>query len=178
MIQDIGRITLEDKPEWLKVVLPVKRNWPLLVLFSALLLLWVVMAVGMIIFLIRDVIIGSPRSAFVLGVIVLVWLVIWYYVGRAVSRRWQYYTADREILFINKERLIIRRPVWLWGLTEAFDMSYVRPFYISEKHHCPTFDYGNQKVYFGTSLVDEEAQRLIKTLNTLYFRNYDPDFED
>jgi hypothetical protein len=177
MIPDIGRITFEDRPEWLKVVLPVRRNWPLLLLFAFSLLLWVVLSVGMVIYLIQDVIIARPRAAFVLGTIIVIWLVIWYYVGRAVSRRFQYYAADREILFINKERLIIRRPFSLWGLTEAFDMNHVRPFHLSDKHHCPTFDYGSQKVYFGVSLTDDEATRLIKTLNTLYFRGYDEEFD-
>ncbi len=177
MMQNIGRITFDDQPEWLKVVLPLRRNWFLLALFSLALLIWVGMAGWMITFLVRDVITGGQRFAFVLGVIVLLWLVIWYFVGRVVSRRWQYYVATREIIFINKERLIMRRPVAVWGLTEAFDMVHVRPFYISDRHHCPTFDYGNQKVYFGASLSAEEAQGLVKRLNTLYFRAYD-DFND
>jgi len=49
---------------------------------------------------------------------------------------------------------------------------------MSEKHHCPTFDYGSQKVYLGTSLTQDEADRLIKTLNTLYFRGYDAHLDE
>lgn len=178
MIQDIGRITFQDKPEGLKVVMPVKRNWLLLTLFTVSLLVWVGMTYWMLIFLIRDVIMTGARFAFVLATIVLIWLVIWYFVGRMLLRRWQYFAAVQEILFINKERLTIWRPVAVWGGTEAFDMHYVRPFYMSDRHHCPTFDYGNQKVYLGASLTEEEAQRLIKTLNTLYFRAYDADLDD
>ncbi|MCB8985486.1 MAG: hypothetical protein H6659_16780 [Ardenticatenaceae bacterium] len=178
MIQDIGRITLQDKPEWLKIVLPVKRNWLLLAIFSLALLVWVGMTVWMLIFLVRDVIMPGPRFAFLLSIVVLLWLVLWYFVGRSVARRWQYFAADREILFINKERLIIRRPVSIWGQTEAFDMNHVRPFYFSDKHQCPAFDYGSQKVYLGLSLTQDEAKRLIKTLNTLYFRAYDGDFAE
>lgn len=177
MLQNIGRVTFDDQPEWLKVVLPLHRNWPMLILFSLALLAWIVMAGWMVVFLVRDVMMGGQRFAFVLGVIVLIWLVIWYFVGRMVSRRWQYYAATREILFVNKERLIMRRPVAFWGLTEAFDMVHVRPFYISDRHDCPTFDYGNQKIYFGMNLTDEEAQAMVKRLNILYFRAYD-DFND
>ena len=175
MIRDIGRITFADSPEWLKVTMPVQRNWFLLIIFALSLLVWVGMSIWMLIFFVQDVIIARPRAAFVLGVIVVVWLVIWYYVGRIVSRRFQYYATPHELLFINKERLIVRRPFSIWGLTDAFDMSHVRPFYISEKHNCPTFDYGNQKVYFGAALTDEEAAGLLKTLNTLYVRGDDPD---
>lgn len=177
MLENIGRITLEDQPEWLKVVLPIKRNWLLSVLFSLALLVWLTFIVGMLLFLVRDVIMVGERFAFVFAVILLVWLAVWFWVGKIVWRRWQYYAASREILFINRERLIIRRPVSIWGLTEAFDMEYIRPFYVSKRHHCPTFEYGSQKVYFGTSLDQVEAARLIKTLNTLYFRGYDPDDE-
>jgi hypothetical protein len=175
MLADIGRITLEDQPDWLKVVLPVKRNWLLFVVFTAALVVWLFFILGMLIFLIRDVILQGERFAFVFAVILLIWLAIWLWVGKIVWGRWQYYAAGREILFINKERLIIRRPVSIWGLTEAFDMDYVRPFYVSKRHHCPTFEYGSQKVYFGTALTDFESAQLLKTLNTLYFRGYDTD---
>ncbi|MCZ7671130.1 MAG: hypothetical protein M5U34_30290 [Chloroflexi bacterium] len=40
MMQNIGQITLEDQPEWLKIVMPIRRNWLLLLLFSAALLVW------------------------------------------------------------------------------------------------------------------------------------------
>ena len=51
MLEDIGRITLEDQPEWLKVVTPVKRNWLLLIVFSVALLVWVAIVIGMLVFL-------------------------------------------------------------------------------------------------------------------------------
>lgn len=178
MLEDIGRITLEDQPEWLKVILPIKRNWLLFGLFTVALLVWLVFVIGMLMFLVRDVILVGERFAFSFAVILLIWLAIWLWVGKIVWRRWQYYAAGREIMFINKERLIIRRPVSIWGLTEAFDMEHLRPFYVSKRHHCPAFDYGSQKVYFGISLSDDEAAQLIKTLNSLYFRSYDLDDDE
>lgn len=178
MIEDIGRITLTDQPEWLKVVMPIHRNWLLLLVFSLALLVWLVFIVGMVMYLIRDVMQAGERFTFAFSVILLLWLAIWLWLGKLVWRRWQYYAAGREIMFLNKDRLIMRRPVSIWGLTEAFDMGYVRPFYVSDRHHCPTFDYGSQKVYFGTSLTDSEAASLIKTLNALYFRGHDPDDDE
>lgn len=174
MIQDIGQITLEDQPDWLKIVMPIRRNWLLLLMFSAALLVWLLFLAGMALFLIRDVMRAGERFTFAFSIILLIWMAIWLWLGKLVWRRWQYYAAGREIMFINKERLILRRPVTIWGLTDAFDMAYVRPFYVSEKHHCPTFDYGSQKVYFGVDLTAQESTQLIKTLNTLYFRGYDP----
>ena len=178
MLEDIGRITLEDQPEWLKIVMPIKRNWLLFVVFSAALVVWLAFVVGMVLFLIRDVIMAGERFAFAFAVILLIWLAIWLWVGKIVWRRWQYYAANREIMFINQERLILRRPVSIWGLTDAFAMEHVRPFTVSQRHSCPTFDYGSQKVYFGASLTDAEAAQLTKTLNTRYFRGYDPDDDE
>lgn len=175
MIEEIGRINLKDQPDWLKVMMPVKRNWVLFAVFSAALLVWLVFIIGMVIFLIRDVIMARERFVFAFSMILLIWLALWWWLGKIVWRRWQYYAAGREILFINKERLLIRRPVSIWGLTDAYDMAYIRPFYISKRHHCPTFEYGSQKVYFGLSLRDGEATSLVKTLNSLYFPGYDPD---
>ena len=178
MLEDIGRITLADQPEWLKIVMPIKRNWLLFAVFSVAIVVWLAFVIGMVVFLIRDVIMAGERFAFSFAVILLIWLLIWWWVGKIVWRRWQYYAASREIMFINKDRLIIRRPVSIWGLTEAFDMEHIRPFYVSKRHQCPTFDYGSQKVYFGINLTDSEAAQLAKTLNTLYFQGYDPDDDE
>lgn len=175
MIEDIGRISLKDQPDWLKVVMPIKRNWLLFAVFSVAMVVWLVFIIGMLVFLVRDVIMARERFVFAFSMILLIWLALWWWLGKIVWRRWQYYAASREILFINKERVLIRRPVSIWGLTDAYDMAYIRPFYVSKRHHCPTFEYGSQKVYFGLSLTGEEATSLVETLNTLYFPGYDPD---
>lgn len=177
-MQNIGQITLEDQPEWLKIVMPIRRNWLLLLLFSAALLVWLLFLGGMVLFLIRDVMMAGERFTFAFSIILLIWVAIWLWLGKLVWQRWQYYAAGREIMFINKDRLILRRPVTIWGLTDAFDMAYVQPFYRSDKHHCPTFDYGSQKIYFGVDLTESEGAQLVKTLNTLYFRGYDPEDDE
>jgi hypothetical protein len=93
-------------------------------------------------------------------------------------RQWQYFAADREILFVNQSRLIMRRPVSLLGLTDAFDMAHVSPFYVSEKHHCPAFDYGYQNIYFGRDLPPKAAEQLVLFLNGRFFPHLDDDDED
>ncbi|MCZ7671129.1 MAG: hypothetical protein M5U34_30285 [Chloroflexi bacterium] len=82
----------------------------------------------MVLFLIRDVMMAGERFTFAFSIILLIWVAIWLWLGKLVWQRWQYYAAGREIMFINKDRLILRRPVTIWGLTDAFDMAYVQPF--------------------------------------------------
>ncbi|MFQ5645174.1 MAG: hypothetical protein ACE5FQ_15970, partial [Thiogranum sp.] len=163
MSRENGCIELEKSPERLKVVLPVSRNWLFFSLFSVCLLVWIAMLVGIVAAMLRE------HYGFVLNVMLLVWLVVWLWFGRVLWRRWQYYAAGREILFIYEKKLIIRRPVSILGPTDVYDMGHVSPFYMSEKHHCPVFDYGFQHVYFGHSLNAEETEELINILNSSYF---------
>ena len=81
-----------------------------------------------------------------------------------------------EILFIDKERLIIRRPVSILGITDAYDWSYLSPFFHSPEHECPGFDYGNQRVYFGQGLGKQSSQQLVQSLNERYFDFADEDY--
>ena len=175
MLPKINEVMLEQQSGRLKVVLPIQRNWFLFALFSLCLLIWIGMSLVIISFLVQDVILSGERFAFWLTVMLIVWLVVWYAVGRILWGRWQYYTADREILFIDKEQLIVRRPVSILGITTAYDFKHISPFYRSEKHNCLAFDYGYQNVYFGHTLLDETANRLITYLNGRYFPNMEDD---
>lgn len=158
-----SQVTFEENAERLKVVIPIQRNWPLLGLFSALLVVWLVM-IG----LVGRFLLAEPAT-WLVRLFALAWLLLWLWFGRSLWQRWQTFAAGREILFINREQLILRRPVSILGLTTVYDVKHVSPFYVSNKHHCPTFDYASQPVYFGQSLAAGEASHLVATLNSRYF---------
>ncbi len=172
MIPSIENIQFEESKERLKIVLPTKRQWVYFLLYSLMLLTWVGMLVFGIVFTIQMAFSGE-RFAFVFTVMLLMLLYPLYRLGKMVWEQWQYYAANREILFIYKEMLILRRPVSIFGLTTAYDQAHVTPFYYSEKHHCPAFDYGHQHVYFGHNLPENPAERLIGYLNARYHPHYD-----
>lgn len=161
-------VQLQDGDERLKVVLPIERNWLLYGLFSVSLLVWIGMMVGVLAAMFRE------QFGFLLNVMLLIWLAIWVWFGRVLWRRWQYFAAVREILFVNEQQLLVRRPVSILGTTDVYDMRHVSPFYYSEKHHCPAFDYAYQHVYFGQSLPSDVANELVADLNRRYF----PDFTE
>lgn len=162
-------IQFEERPEWLKVIIPGQRNRPLLALYTVCLLIWAVMLGWVVVYVVRN-----PGFDFVNIALVVLWVLVWLWFGRILWARWQHNAADREILFINKEQLIVRRPVSLLGPTTTYDMKFVSPFYYSPTHHCPAFDYGYQYVYFGQGLAKAEATGLIGRLNSTYF----PDDEE
>ncbi len=174
MLPEFKTIQFEESDERLKIVWPIPRNWFLFGLFSLALIVWLVMLVGMAIYLARDVMGAGERCTFVFSAMLLIWLFIWFRFGHILWTRWQFYAADREILFIDEERLIIRRPVSILGITDAYDRQHISPFYFHEKHHCPVFDYGYQHVYFGEGLVPDEARTLLTLLNGRFF----PDLDD
>lgn len=169
----IRNVHFEQTPDRLKVVLPIKRKWVWFILFTVLMILWVIGLIWAVVFIIRDVAFSGERFAFTFTVMLLVWLYIWYRLGKLLWHQWQYYTADREILFLEKERLMIRRPVSLLGITDAYDMNHVSPFFYSDEQQCPGFEYGHRRVYFGCDLSQAEGNQLVKAINKLYFSRDD-----
>jgi hypothetical protein len=157
-------IEYDDDLERSKVTINLRRRWGVLVLFSIALIIWIAMLGLILTYLIR----GSS-SSIVLTILILVWLVTWLGFGRFLWKRWQHQAAGREILFVEKEQLIIRRPISILGITTAYDMEHVNPLYFSDKHKCPAFDYAYLHVYFGQDLRSHEAEELIKVINSLWF---------
>ena len=177
MLPIIRDVHFEQTPERLKVVLPTQRRPLWLLLFSILLVVWLIGLIWGIVFILRDVAFSGERYAIVFTIMLLIWLYIWYRLGRIIWHQWQYYAARREIIFIEPDRLIIRRPVSVLGLTDAYDMSYVSPFYYSEEQKAGGFDYGSRRTYFGQGLDEPSARLLVKTLNELYFDYAEEDDE-
>jgi hypothetical protein len=166
----IQNVEFEPEEERLKVALPAERHVIFLGLYSVLLLAWLGVTVWMISLLFETSISDLPTMFLIVWVLILlVWAYVWYRLGRSVWYWWQYYAATREILFIDKELLIVRRPLSLFGVTDAYDMEHVGPFYYSEKNDAVTFEYGSRAGQFGKSLMPEEGAQLAKALNRRFF---------
>ena len=156
--------SIEEKNDRLKISIPVKINWVLLLLFTVALVVWAGMILVVAIYLIRGM-----SSSFVLTAILLVWMLVWLWFGRFLWGRWQYQAATREILFVDDEQVIIRRPVSILGSTNSYDRHHLSPFYYSDRNQSPAFDYAYLHVYFGKSLSQESAGLLIDHLNNKLF---------
>jgi hypothetical protein len=157
-------ISFEETPERLKVVVPVRASRLLRVVYSVSLVVWFGMLLVVVTYVLRGL-----SSSFVLTALLVLWTIVWFWFGRFLWNRWQYYAANREILFIDEEQIIVRRPVSILGQTTSYDLAHVSPFYYSEQHACPAFDYAYLHVYFGQSLPAEDARELITELNSRYF---------
>lgn len=139
------------------------------IVYTLSLVIWVAMLALVIAYVLRGL-----SSSFVLTALIVLWTIVWFWFGRFLWNRWQYHAANREILFIDDEQIIIRRPVSILGQTTAYDLNHVSPFYFSEQHDCAAFDYAFLHVYFGMGLDHEDGRELVAELNERYF----PDEED
>ena len=170
------RIDFTENEQRLKITLPVQRSQLYVGLYTLMLLVWLAMTTWVVIQAFdipsRSI---SATSKFVLFVIWFLWMAFWLWIGRRIWRWWQFNVADREILFINKEEVIIRRPVSILGLTDAYDMSYVEPFAYDEGYRGVAFKYGSRFVLFGLGLTEPEAHMLISLLNRRFFPHADDD---
>jgi hypothetical protein len=180
------RITFDDSPERLKVTIPIQRNllgYVLLLAFTLLIVVWLggtIYGLQEIIALFRDNDDLPRRFINLLGFIIIVGWLLWVWFGyRYVWRWWQYHLATREVLFINRETLIVRRPVSILGLTDGYDMRHVSPLRYIDRHKSVGFDYGSRTILIATNLPERDATWLIVKLNDRYFPGWnDEDDED
>lgn len=161
-------IEFDDDLERTKITIFLARKLGYLGLFSSALVIWLAMLIGMLAYLV-----GGNSPSIVLTFLLLLWLAVWFVFGRFLWKRWQFFAAAREILFIDQEQLIVRRPVSILGITSAYDMAHISPFYYSDTHNCPAFDYAYLHVYFGQQLSPEEANHIISEVNTRWFSESD-----
>lgn len=167
----ISDVRFEQSPERLKIVLPIRRHWPFLIIYTILVVLWLVMLVGGLIFMVR-VAFSGERYAFVFALMLIIGLLILFRFGRFLFRQWYTYFSNRELLFINKEELIVRRPVSIWGITDVYDMKYVTPFFLSEKPRAVAFDYGYRHIFVGEALTPAAQASLRDFVNATYFPDH------
>ena len=170
----ISDVRFEQSPQRLKIILPVRRNWALFAIYSILEVTWFVLLIGGLIFLAQVAFSGEPW-AIVFSVMLLALLLVLFRFGRFLSRQWATYAANREILFVNREELILRRPISIWGNTDTYGMEHISSFYLSDKPRALAFDYGYRHIYFGEGLRPEAQAGLCQFLNSTYCPGYDED---
>jgi hypothetical protein len=135
--------------------------------------IWVGMLVWGVIFLVQ--ILRSGESyRFVFAAMILILMFVLYRFGRFLRRQWAQFFSGREVIFINLEELIVRRPISIWGNTDVYDMQHVTPFYESQSPPALAFDYGYRHIYFGEALVAEARSTLRQFLNQVYFPGKTP----
>lgn len=172
----LNRISFEENADRTKITIPLQRQWGFWLTYTILLLVWLTSTLWAIVTLFNTLSTGNYPFE---GAYLFAWLVmlaiiggLWWYLGRNVWRRWQYYTANREILFFYPDKLVVRRPLSLLGLTDAYDLQHVSLFRYDGKIDSLAFDYGTHRIPVGLTLPKEEAQALLSYLNSHFFTEH------
>ena len=176
------RIVFEENDERVKVIIPIERQPLYWGLYSLMLIIWIFSSVWG-----ASTVIGFFRqgsfglTGVYLGAYIFILLLVavfWFYLGRKVWTQWQYFTATREILFFYPEKLIVRRPVSLLGVTDAYSREHVSRFSLDSKLNCPAFDYGTFRIPVGMTLPVEESKAFISEINRRFYANIPEDDDD
>lgn len=166
----IEDVTFDENEERLKVLFPVRRHSLFLALYTLLLLVWLGVTGWMLALLFAADISQLGLAFLIVWIIILfVWAYIWYRLGRNIWRWWQYYMATREMLLIDEETLVVHRPFFFLGVTDAYALEHVSPFRYDEKEAVIAFDYGARAGNFAAGLPEPAARRLVAALNRRYF---------
>ncbi len=167
----MNEVQIEEIDGETKITLPVRRKWWLVGLFSLALVIWLIGLVVIVLSMFNE-----GRTA-VLNCMVLIWIALWGFMGRALWKQWQQYISPREILFLTDDNLILRRPVSIFGSTDAYDRKQMTPFIYDDDRRAITFSYGSHLIPFGHTLPITDAQQLVPQLNALYFPDWDTETE-
>ncbi len=165
-------VQIEDVDDEVKITLPVRRHGWLVGLFSITLLIWLagLIVIGLSMF-------DEGRTA-VLNCMVLIWLAFWGLIGKALWKQWQRYVSPREILYLTDATFILRRPVSIFGSTDAYDHNLMEPFIYDNARRAITFTYGSHLIPFAHTLPSNDAEQLVQKLNALYFPDWDMESDD
>ncbi len=165
------RSSIEESQGGLRIVIPARRNWFILLFLAVWLVGWAfgeLSAIG-VLFDVGPMRTGrrSAPSAFL-----AFWLLGWTFGGAAAAYTWLWNLCGREIVRIDGAALAISREPIPFPRSREFDWTQVRNLRVSpslrpRQNFSPgtiAFDYGARTHGFGRGLDEAEAQMLIDAI--------------
>lgn len=166
----VPRYTIQDDFATLRITVPTRRNWVLMLFLGVWLTGW---AAG-------EIIVGA---LFVRGILALlrgqtpdigvgagllfmgIWLTFWTVGGGFALVTWLWNLAGKEIITLDGNALTIRKAVWGVGPAKRYDFAYVDRLRVSADSQGPwaeglAFDYGADMIRFGRGLSPAEAHEV------------------
>jgi hypothetical protein len=176
----VPRYRIEDDFTTLRITIPARRNWPIILFLGVWLMGWAVgeVFVGATLFGgLYAVLTGQPQAADALGgqsggLFMIVWLTLWTAGGGFALFTWLWNVAGKEIAFVDGDSLTIKKAVLGVGRSRRYAAAYVDRLRASGTQgdtQVPwtgglTFDYGGSTVQFGAGLNQAEARQVLERI--------------
>jgi hypothetical protein len=172
------RSTVIPEPNGIKIVIPAKRNWFILLFLSFWLCGW---AVGEFTvpfeFLKND----TPSEAILFS---LAWLGMWTVGGGFAIYAWLWQVKGQEIITLTPTALLIKRSLFGYGRQKEYGVQHLKNLRVAAQGFNPfdfssagqfwgisggtiAFDYGAKTYRFGVGLDESEANQLVSQMKQL-----------
>ena len=178
------RYTVDDTFAALRITIPARRSWSIVLFLGIWLSGWVVGEVLAGTIMIRGLAglltgktetVGDPWGT-VGGLGLLFWLALWTVGGVVALAMWLWNVAGKETVFINGESLTVRTSVFGIGRSRQYSAVYVDRLRASgdrDRSQSPwggglTFDYGGIAVNFGLGLSQTEANEIAALIGSRF----------
>ena len=169
------RVKISDERGNLRIVIPAKRNWFLILFMGFWLCGWAVSEVMIPQQFFKA---GMPPSALLF---VIAWLGAWTVGGGFSIYIWLWNVMGKEVVLLDGQSLITRREIGKYGRTKEFTLAQVRDLRRSQSTFNPwdfssgpevwglgggriAFDYGARTYRFGTGLDEAEAKQIVSAI--------------
>jgi hypothetical protein len=179
-----SRYTVEDTFAALRITIPARRSWAIILLSGLWLMGWAAAEIFVGIMLIRILIAllaGKPEVAgdaggSIGGVFMTVWFTLWTVGGGAVSAQWAWNVAGKETVFIDGESLTIKKSVFGIGRSRRYSTAYVDRLRASGDRDVSqgpwggglAFDHVGRAVNFGAGLSQTDATELAAQIGSRF----------
>jgi len=168
------RYTVEDTFAALRITIPARRNWPVVLFLGFWLGGWAIGEVIVGALLLRDVLAllngQTPDTGQGAGMLFMaLWLTLWTLGGGFALVTWLWNLAGKEVVVIDGESLTLWKAVFGVGPSRRYEAAYVdrlRASGGSDGSQGPwsgglAFDYAGSTVRFGAGLTPDEARDLV-----------------
>lgn len=170
-----ARSTITEDGRELRIVIPPRRNWFLLLFLSAWLGLWILTQVT-VPFQLLETRVFSREMWFL-----AIWLLMWTLGSVVALYIWLWNLTGREIVVVDGRDLVLKRDLLGFGRERAYDLAHVAnlrvssvpSIYLDPKAGLHlwgigggllAFDYGAKTYRFGNSIDEAEANLLLRSI--------------
>ena len=165
------RSTVEDTPDGLKIVIPTKKNWFIIIFMGFWLCGWLVGEIVAPTTFFSEEMPASGRF------FMIAWLGGWTVGGCIAIYFWLWTLVGKEIV-VGNPHLTIKRDVFGYGRLKRYESSSVKGFRLSPPQFNPwdfqsglrfwgmgggliAFDYGSSTIRFGNGIEEAEASTIL-----------------